>query len=231
MSSGDFRNSASLNTKIASTAATANGSHAFTAGTPSAARIVGRSDVAAPSGVRSKRQTSSAFVRQTANNPRSVMYAAMPIITNTIHDFKFPAPARISVLLPQPDASVIPKPKRNPPTMAETQATRAPVKIDLFRSTLPVSTRIALPAMATAIASTHIRMRCQLPKFTMSAIAPIVQKLTRLATAPNTNASANASEATSSGSLATSAGSMDSIIAPGAPAAGTPLTPPGTRPR
>ena len=38
----------------------------------------------------------------------------------------------------------------------------------------------------------HIRIRRQSPKFTTSVIAPIVQKLTRFATAPSTNASANA---------------------------------------
>jgi uncharacterized membrane protein YedE/YeeE len=52
-------------------------------------------------------------------------------------------------------------------------------------------------AIATAIASSHIRIRRQSPKFTMSVIEPIVQKLTRCATAPNTNASANASVLTS----------------------------------
>ncbi len=56
--------------------------------------------------------------------------------------------------------------------------------------------------MATAIASTHIRMRRQSPKFTMSVTAPIVQKFTRLATAPKTNASTNARLATTMGSLA-----------------------------
>src|SRR4051812_15176611 len=46
--------------------------------------------------------------------------------------------------------------------------------------------------MATAMASTHMRMRRQSAMFRMSVIAPIVQKLTRLATAPKTNASAKA---------------------------------------
>ena len=48
-------------------------------------------------------------------------------MNRTIQDLRFPAPARISVLLPQPDASVIPNPNRNPPTIADTQAIRGAV--------------------------------------------------------------------------------------------------------
>ncbi len=55
------------------------------------------------------------------------MYAAMPSTNSTTHDLRFPAPARISVLLPQPDERVIPKPNRKPPTSADSQATFAPV--------------------------------------------------------------------------------------------------------
>jgi hypothetical protein len=40
----------------------------------------------------------------------------------------------------------------------------------------------AAPPIATAIASSHMRSRRQSPKLAASAIAPIVQKLTRLAT-------------------------------------------------
>ncbi len=50
--------------------------------------------------------------------------------------------------------------------------------------------------MATAIASSHMRMRPQLPMFTTSETAPIVQKLARLATAPKTKASAKPPHAT-----------------------------------
>jgi hypothetical protein len=55
------------------------------------------------------------------------------------------------------------------------------------------------PRIATAIASSHIRIRRHSPKFTTSVIAPIVQKLQRCAAAPNTKASAKASQATSVG--------------------------------
>jgi hypothetical protein len=54
--------------------------------------------------------------------------------------------------------------------------------------------------MATAIASSHIRIRRHSPKLTMSLIAPIVQKLLRCAAAPNMNASPNASQTTMEGS-------------------------------
>src|SRR5439155_13751023 len=48
------------------------------------------------------------------------------------------------------------------------------------------------------------RTRPQSPKLTMSVIAPIVQKLTRLATAPKTNASAKARPVTRAERRATS---------------------------
>ena len=66
-------------------------------------------------------------MRQTANSPLSVMYAAMPSTTRTTSDLRLPAPARISVLLPQPDESVMPKPNRKPPTRLDSQATLLPV--------------------------------------------------------------------------------------------------------
>lgn len=59
-----------------------------------------------------------------------------------------------------------------------------------------------MPAIATAIASAHIRMRRQSPKFAPSASAPIVQKFTRLDTQPNTKARAKASPVTSGASSA-----------------------------
>ena len=45
---------------------------------------------------------------------------------------------------------------------------------------------------ATAIASSHMRMRPVSPMFTQSDTAPMVQKLVLLPTAPKMNASANA---------------------------------------
>ena len=44
--------------------------------------------------------------------------------------------------------------------------------------------------MATAMASSHMRMRPQWPMLTTSDTAPMVQKLVLLATAPKTKASA-----------------------------------------
>ena len=49
------------------------------------------------------------------------------------------------------------------------------------------------------MASTHIRIRRQSPKFAMSAIAPIVQKFARWPTAPNTAPSAKAPPVTTAG--------------------------------
>src|SRR4029453_16544677 len=91
-----------------------------TAGAPNAAASAGRSDVAAPNPATSKRQGSSALTRHTAKRPFNVMYAEMPSPSITTTDFRFPAPARISVLLPHPDASVIPKPNRKPPRRHDT---------------------------------------------------------------------------------------------------------------
>src|SRR5271170_3565369 len=51
--------------------------------------------------------------------------------------------------------------------------------------------------MAMAMANSHMRMRVQVPMLTMSDTAPMAQKEERAATAPNTNARANAAHATS----------------------------------
>src|SRR4051812_13312641 len=61
----------------------------------------------------------------------------------------------------------------------------------------PASCSAWVPTIATAIARSHMRMRAQLPMFTTSETAPIVQKLVRFATAPKTNAIANPAQATS----------------------------------
>ncbi len=123
-SSGDARNSRSLSTNTASTAASTNGSASFAAtGAPNAAASAGRSDVAAPQPATSKRHGSSALTRHTANSPFSVMYAEMPSTSITTTDFRLPAPARISVLLPQPDASVMPMPNSRPPAMHDSHRT------------------------------------------------------------------------------------------------------------
>src|SRR5260221_3689289 len=54
----------------------------------------------------------------------------------------------------------------------------------------PASCSACVPRIATAIASSHMRMRAQLPMFTTSETAPMVQKLVRFATAPKTKGSA-----------------------------------------
>ncbi len=56
--------------------------------------------------------------------PRMVAKAAMPSARNTTTDFRLPPPMRTSVLLPQPDASTMPKPNSAPPTRADSQIQR-----------------------------------------------------------------------------------------------------------
>src|SRR5258706_6731932 len=60
----------------------------------------------------------------------------------------------------------------------------------------PVSCSACVPRMATAIASSHMRMRPRLPMFTTSETAPMVQKLVRFAPAPKTKPRANPPHAT-----------------------------------
>jgi hypothetical protein len=62
-------------------------------------------------------------VRAMAKSPFSVMYAAMPRNMNVMRAFKLPPPMRTSVLLPQPEPSVMPTPNRNPPRTYESQVT------------------------------------------------------------------------------------------------------------
>jgi hypothetical protein len=94
---------------------------------PSAARIEGKSEARAPIAATSMRNGSSAAVRQSAKRPFSVMYAEIAKNASTTSDFRLPPPRRISVLLPQPEPSVMPKPNRKPPTASDSQAIRLPV--------------------------------------------------------------------------------------------------------
>ena len=64
------------------------------------------------------------------------------------------------------------------------------------RSTTPASCIAFAPSTATAIASSHMRMRLLSPMFTQSDTAPMVQKLVLLATAPKTKARTNAPQVT-----------------------------------
>ena len=64
------------------------------------------------------------LTRNTAVMPLSVAKAARPMTMKTTKDFKLPAPTRTSVLLPQPDASTMPKPNSKPPTNADNQRKR-----------------------------------------------------------------------------------------------------------
>ena len=63
----------------------------------------------------------------------------------------------------------------------------------------PAVWRSATPAIATTIASTHMRIRRQSPKVATSDTAPIVQKLTRCPTAPKTMPSRRAPTVTTAG--------------------------------
>jgi hypothetical protein len=60
----------------------------------------------------------------------------------------------------------------------------------------PARCRAFEPSTATAIASSHMRMRLLSPMFTQSDTAPMVQKLVLLPTAPKMNARMNAPTAT-----------------------------------
>src|SRR6185312_13784111 len=60
----------------------------------------------------------------------------------------------------------------------------------------PASCSACVPMIATAIARSHMRMRAQLPMFTTSDTAPMVQKFARFAAAPKTKASAKPPQAT-----------------------------------
>src|SRR6266516_85078 len=66
----------------------------------------------------------------------------------------------------------------------------------------PASCRAPAPAVATAIASSHIRMRFQSPMLTTSDTAPMVQKCVLLPTAPKRKASANPPHTTAEASVA-----------------------------
>src|SRR5262245_55483129 len=65
----------------------------------------------------------------------------------------------------------------------------------------PAAESAAAPSSATAMASSHMRMRARLPMLTQSDTAPMVQKCVRLPTAPKTKASANAPAVTSGSRL------------------------------
>ena len=64
---------------------------------------------------------SRAHTRNTPRMPRSVNHAKMPITKIVTSARRLPEPTRISVLLPQPDASVMPNPNASPPTMCDSQ--------------------------------------------------------------------------------------------------------------
>src|SRR5206468_619992 len=108
--------------------ATIHGSHVrATVPRPAAAASAGKSEVVAPIAPTSRRAGSRPYARIGANAPLSVMYAAIARNVSTTSDFRLPAPARMRVLLPQPDASVMPKPNSAPPTRCDSHGTFAPV--------------------------------------------------------------------------------------------------------
>jgi hypothetical protein len=67
--------------------------------------------------------------------------------------------------------------------------------------------------MATAIARTHMRARVQSPMLMTSAIAPIVQKWVRWASAPNKAESANEAHSTRVARVVGSMSDMSRIVA------------------
>ncbi len=98
---------------------------------------------------------------------------------------------RTRFLLAQPPASVMPTPKSSPPTSSDSHGSTGRANTAFDTSIRPAATSTAVPTMATATASSHIRMRPQWPMLTMSDSAPMVQKLDFDATKPNTRASVN----------------------------------------
>ena len=129
--------------------------------------------------------------------PFSVAKALSPSTVTTTSDFRLPPPTRTRLLLPQPDASTMPKPNIRPPTTADSHSSRGAAYTLLAASTQPRPTIALKPAMATAIASTHMRRRVKSRMLTMSASAPIVQKCVRCAIAPKATDSAKADHRTS----------------------------------
>src|SRR5258707_1081535 len=80
----------------------------------------------------------------------------------------------------------------------------------LERSTRPASCRALAPAVATAMARSHMRMRFQSPMFTTSETAPMVQKCVLLPTAPKMKVRAKAPQTTAEASAA----GLDSVKRP-----------------
>jgi hypothetical protein len=139
---------------------------------------------------------STVSTRSTAVMPFIVANALRPSSSTTTSDFRLPPPTRTRLLLPQPDASTMPKPNISPPTTDDSHSTRGPPYRLLPASTQPMPTIALKPAVATAIASTHMRRRVKSPMLTMSASAPIVQKCVLCAIAPKASASAKADQST-----------------------------------
>src|SRR5258706_12561900 len=80
----------------------------------------------------------------------------------------------------------------------------------LDRSMSPASCRALAPAVATAMARSHMRMRFQAPMLTTSETAPMVQKCVLLPTAPKMNVRAKAPQTTAEASAA----GLDSVKRP-----------------
>ncbi len=76
----------------------------------------------------------------------------------------------------------MPTPNSAPPTSSDSHGRLGRCATERDRSTSPASDSSVVPAIATATASSHIRIRPQWPRLTMSANAPIVQKLAEAAT-------------------------------------------------
>ena len=156
----------------------------------SAAATLGRSECCAPKrrGVEAHRierihapHREQSLQRHVRGNRRA--RSARPAIS------RLPAPIRISVLLPQPDASVMPKPNRKPPTRYDSHGTCRRGVDRLAES------RLARSTSSTAHAGDRHRDRQQ-PHAHAPPVAddgrrrssrPWCRNCTRLATAPKTN--------------------------------------------
>ena len=74
---------------------------------------------------RSMPNRSTVATRSTAVMPLSVANADTPSTSSTTQALRLPAPARTRFLLPQPDASTMPKPNSSPPDSSDSHSSRA----------------------------------------------------------------------------------------------------------
>ena len=100
-------------------------------------------------------------------------------------DFRFPPPMRTSVLLPQPEASTIPKPNSVLPTIVDSHKNLLPVYMLFNGSIKPKYDISAKPTIATPMAKNHCFKRPQLDIIKISETAPMLQNPVFCITAPS----------------------------------------------